>query len=126
MLVKRKDTVKIVTAAKERLYNKRFNLQTQYKILKLVKAIEEEDELMNQSILKIANEYAEKDNNGEVIKTEDGGIKIDENKKAELALALNEMNTAQLQLPDIYFSLEEFDGLDLTLEELDAFMPFIK
>ena len=126
MLVKRKDTVKIVTAAKERLYNKRFNLQTQYKILKLVKAIEEEDELMNQSVLKIANEYAEKDNNGEVVKTEDGGIKIDENKKAELALALNEMNTAQLQLPDIYFSLEEFDGLDLTLEELDAFMPFIK
>ena len=126
MLVKRQDTVKIVTAAKERLYNKRFNLQTQYKILKLVKAIEEEDELMNQSVLKIANEYAEKDNNGEVVKTEDGGIKIDENKKAELALALNEMNTAQLQLPDIYFSLEEFDGLDLTLEELDAFMPFIK
>lgn len=126
MLVKRQDTVKIVTAAKERLYNKRFNLQTQYKILKLVKAIEEEDELMNQSVLKIANEYAEKDNNGEVVKTEDGGIKIDENRKAELALALNEMNTAQLQLPDIYFSLEEFDGLDLTLEELDAFMPFIK
>lgn len=126
MLVKRQDTVKIVTAAKERLYNKRFNLQTQYKILKLVKAIEEEDEIMNQSVLKIANEYAEKDNNGEVVKTEDGGIKIDENKKAELALALNEMNTAQLQLPDIYFSLEEFDGLDLTLEELDAFMPFIK
>lgn len=126
MLVKRQDTVKIVTAAKERLYNKRFNLQTQYKILKLVKAIEEEDELMNKSILIIANEYAEKDNNGEVIKTEDGGIKIDENKKAELALALNNLNSAELQLPDIYFSLEEFDGLDLTLEELDAFMPFIK
>ena len=126
MLVKRQDTVKIVTAAKERLYNKHFNLQTQYKILKLVKAIKEEDEIMNQSVLKIANEYAEKDNNGEIVKTEDGGIKIDENKKAELALALNEMNTAQLQLPDIYFSLEEFNGLDLTLEELDAFMPFIK
>ena len=126
MLVKRQDTVKIVTAAKERLYNKRFNLQTQYKILKLVKAIEEEDELMNKSILIIANEYAEKDNNGEVVKTEDGGIKIDENKKAELALALNNLNSAELQLPDIYFNLEEFDGLDLTLEELDAFMPFIK
>lgn len=126
MLVKRQDTVKIVTTAKERLYNKRFNLQTQYKILKLVKAIEEEDELMNKSILIIANEYAEKDNNGEVVKTEDGGIKIDENKKAELALALNNLNSAELQLPDIYFNLEEFDGLDLTLEELDAFMPFIK
>ena len=126
MLIKRKDAVKIVTAAREGLKDKSFNLQTQYKILKLVKAIEEEDELMNQSVLKIANEYAAKDEDGNTITTEDGGIKIDENKKAELALALDGLNAAELQLPDIYFSLEEFEGLNLTLEELDAFIAFIK
>lgn len=126
MLVKRKDAAKIVTAAREGLKDKSFNLQTQYKILKLVKAIEEEDELMNQSVLKIANEYAAKDEDGNAITTEDGGIKIDENKKAELALALDGLNAAELQLPDIYFSLEEFEGLNLTLEELDAFIAFIK
>lgn len=126
MLIKRKDAVKIVTAARGTLKDKKFNLQTQYKILKLVKAIEEEDELMNQSVLKIANEYAAKDELGQVIQNEEGGIKIDENKKVELAAALNDLNTAELQLPDIYFSLEEFEGLELTLEELDAFMAFIK
>ena len=126
MLIKRKDAVKIVTAAREGLKDKSFNLQTQYKILKLVKAIEEEDELMNQSVLKIANEYAAKDEDGKTVITEDGGIKIDENKKAELALALDGLNAAKLQLPDIYFSLEEFEGLNLTLEELDAFIAFIK
>ena len=126
MLVKRKDAIKIVTAARESLKDKSFNLQTQYKILKLVKAIEEEDELMNQSVLKIANEYAAKDEDGNTITTEDGGIKIDENKKAELALALDGLNAAELQLPDIYFSLEEFEGLNLTLEELNAFIAFIK
>ena len=126
MLIKRKDAVKIVTAAREGLKDKSFNLQTQYKILKLVKAIEEEDELMNQSVLKIANEYAAKDEDGNTITTEDGGIKIDENKKTELALALDGLNAAELQLPDIYFSLEEFEGLNLTLEELDAFIAFIK
>ena len=125
MLVKRKDAVKI-TAIKDKIKDKRFNLQTQYKILKLIKAIEEEDEIMNQSVLKIANEYAEKDEVGQIIQSEDGGIKIDQNKKNELALALNELNTAELQLPDIYFNLEEFEGLDLTLEELDAFITFIK
>ena len=126
MLIKRKDAVKIATAARGTLKDKKFNLQTQYKILKLVKAIEEEDELMNQSVLKIANEYAAKDELGQVIQNEEGGIKIDENKKVELAAALNDLNTAELQLPDIYFSLEEFEGLELTLEELDAFMAFIK
>lgn len=126
MLIKRKDCIKIVTAARSILKDKKFNLQTQYKILKLVKAIEEEEEIMNQSVLKIANEYAEKDEIGQIIQNEDGGIKIDQNKKNELALALNELNTAELQLPDIYFNLEEFEGLDLTLEELDAFIAFIK
>lgn len=126
MLIKRKDCIKIVTAARSTLKDKKFNLQTQYKILKLVKAIEEEEEIMNQSVLKIANEYAEKDEIGNIIQNEDGGIKIDQNRKNDLALALNNLNSAELQLPDIYFSLEEFEGLDLTLEELDAFMAFIK
>lgn len=125
MLVKRKDAVKI-TVIKDKIKDKKFNLQTQYKILKLIKAIEEEDEIMNQSVLKIANEYAEKDEIGQIIQSEDGGIKIDQNKKNELTLALNELNTAELQLPDIYFNLEEFEGLDLTLDELDAFIAFIK
>lgn len=126
MLIKRKDCIKIVTAARSTLKDKKFNLQTQYKILKLVKAIEEEEEIMNQSILKIANEYAEKDEIGNIIQNEDGGIKIDQNRKNDLALALNDLNSAELQLPDIYFNLEEFEGLDLTLEELDAFIAFIK
>lgn len=126
MLIKRKDCIKIVTAARSTLKDKKFNLQTQYKILKLVKAIEEEEEIMNQSVLKIANEYAEKDEIGNIIQNGDGGIKIDQNRKNDLALALNNLNSAELQLPDIYFNLDEFEGLDLTLEELDAFMPFIK
>ena len=46
MLVKRKDAVKIAKAAQGNLKDKAFNLQTQYKILRLVKAIEEEEELM--------------------------------------------------------------------------------
>lgn len=126
MLIKRKDCIKIVTAARSTLKDKKFNLQTQYKILKLVKAIEEEEEIMNQSVLKIANEYAEKDEIGNIIQNEDGGIKIDQNRKNDLALALNNLNSVELQLPDIYFNLEEFEGLDLTLEELDAFIAFIK
>lgn len=126
MLVKRKDAAKIVAAAQGSLKDKKFNLQTQYKILKLVKAIKDEDELVNESVLIIANEYAEKDENGQVIQSEDGGIKIDMSRKADLALALNKLDTTELQLPDIYFSLDEFEGLDLTLEELNAFMAFIK
>ena len=88
MLIKRKDCIKIVTAARSTLKDKKFNLQTQYKILKLVKAIEEEEEIMNQSVLKIANEYAEKDEIGNIIQNEDGGIKIDQNRNISMPLTV--------------------------------------
>lgn len=126
MLIKRKDAIKIAKAARENLKDKSFNIQTQYKILRLMKAIEEEDELMNQSVLKIAKKYAIKDENGEIVVDNEGRFKLDNNKNNEITEALEEINSAQLQLPDIYFSLDEFEGLDLTLEELDAFMNFIK
>jgi hypothetical protein len=36
------------------------------------------------------------------------------------------MEKVLIQVPDIYFTIEELEKLDLTLEELDAFIPFIK
>lgn len=126
MLVKRKDAVKIAKAAQGNLKDKAFNLQTQYKILRLVKAIEEEDELMQQSVLKVAEQYAQRDENGQIIINEDGGFSLDRNRMEEITNELNNINNAEIQIPDIYFSLDEFEGLGLTLEELDAFMAFIK
>ena len=126
MLVKRKDAVKIAKAAQGNLKDKAFNLQTQYKILRLVKAIEEEEELMQQSVLKVAEQYAQRDENGQIIINEDGGFSLNRSRMEEITNELNNINNAEIQIPDIYFSLDEFEGLGLTLEELDAFMAFIK
>lgn len=124
MLIKRKDAVKFITIAHGSLKEKKFNIQTTYKLTKLIKAIEEEDEMMNQTILQAVVEYTEKDEMNNPIIKEDGGYKIQPSKINEMQLKLDEIQKAALQIPDIYFSLDEFE--DLTLEEMEALMPFIK
>lgn len=104
---------------------KHFNIQTQYKFLKLKQAIEKEDEIYREQII-LLRDYCEVDENGEYIRDQQGGIKIKEDKKVECNQLLNEINQVQIQLPDIYFSLDELEPLELTLNELELLSIFLK
>lgn len=39
---------------------------------------------------------------------------------------MNKMNNLEVQLPDLFFSFDELEELDLTLEQLETLEPFIK
>ena len=56
----------------------------------------------------------------------DGGIKIKQDCIKECSEKINEINNRQIQLPDIYFSLDELEPLGLTLGELELLDSFIK
>lgn len=111
-----------------KLNDKSFNIQTQYKILKLKKSISEEVAWAKENILfKLMDEYCEKDENGNIAISEDGRTyKIDKDKVDEFAKKMDEYDKIEIQLPDIYFSEDELADLGLTLEELEIFMEFIK
>lgn len=111
-----------------KLNDKSFNIQTQYKILKLKKIISEEVALAKENILfKLIEEYCEKDENGNFATSEDGRTyKIYKDKVDEFAKKMDEYDKIEIQLPDIYFSEDELADLGLTLEELEIFMEFIK
>ena len=70
--------------------------------------------------------FFESDDKGNTIYSPDGGVKIklDCIDKCNKVIAI--LNNCQVQVPDIYFSLDELKKLDLTLDELSAFEPFIK
>ena len=125
MLIKRKDCEFFINTI-DKIMDKKFNIQTQYKILKIKKAIEEELTLTQSLILEVCDEYWEKDENGEIQRNEDGGIKYKEGKMLDIQRKLNEIDNTEIQLPDIYFSLDELEKLELSLEELQVFMNFIK
>lgn len=110
----------------EKLKKQSFSIETQYKFLKINKTLKEERDLFAEQSLYLLSNYAEKDENGQIITKEDGGIKIKEDKLKECASKVQEINNMEVQFPDIYFSLDELEPLGLTLEELELLDPFIK
>lgn len=117
-----KDLSNIIDKIKE----KAFDINTQYKFIKISKAIKEEEEYVNEQQFLLLKQYAERDDSGKFITTEDGGFKIKKECVQECGLKIIEMNNRQFTLPDIYFSLDELSSLGLTLGELELLEPFIK
>lgn len=117
-----KELSKIIDKIKE----KTFDINTQYKFIKISKVIREEDELINEQQFLLLKQYAEKNEDGQFIVNKDGGFKIKEECVEECGLKIIEINNRQITLPDIYFSLDELEPLGLTLGELELLEPFIK
>ena len=102
-----------------------FSIQTQYKFLKILKAVNEELIIYEEQRNSLIESYAEFDNGNPVI-NENGGIKIKEGCLEDCKKKIDEINAMQIALPDIYFSLDELEPLGLTLGELELLEPFIK
>lgn len=109
----------------QRISNVKFNIDTQYKLLKLKKAIAEEEEIYEQQLERL-KEYCLRDENGNFIRNEEGGLAVDTERIEECTAIVTEINNIQIQVPDLYFSLDELSPLELTFSELEALDPFIK
>ena len=110
----------------ETIKSKTFAIETQYKFLKLYKAVKEEWDIVDEQNIFLLQNYAELNEQGMPIVLQDGGIKIKQDCIKECSDKINEINNRQIQLPDIYFSLDELEPLGLTLGELELLEPFIK
>lgn len=106
--------------------NKQFNIETQYKFIKIKKKLKEEIEIINNQIQILIDNYGEKDKNNNLILTENGGIKIKADALQECKNKIKAINELNIQLPDIYFSLEELKPLNLSFYQLEILEPFIK
>ena len=109
-----------------KIKTKNFSIQTQYKFLKICKIIKDEADTFDEQRKYLIEDFADRDEEGKLIFTKDGGIKIREDRLNECANKIEEINSIQVQFPDIYFSLEELEPLGLTLGELELLEPFIK
>lgn len=124
MLIKRAKLGPLVDII-EKLSSQQFSIQTQYKFLKLKQILTPEWEIYQEQRTGL-QQYLEKDENGNLIYSDDGGVKVDMNRYDELMQAIEEMESIDIQLPDIFFSLDELSNLGLTLGELSELESFIK
>ena len=125
MLIKRNQISQILNII-ENNKNKRFDINTQYKMLLIKKKIKEDLELVEEQYQILLNLYGEVNEEGEFVKTEDGGIKLKEGYQSECQKKIQEFNQLDVTIPDVYFTIEELESLNLTLFELEVLEPFIK
>ena len=97
-----------------------------YKLLKLCKAIETEEEFFNKRMSKIVADYCKKNEDGTYVKNENGGIEIIEAEVENCNKAIDELYAVEVAMPDITFTIEELGELKLSVADLIYLEDFIK
>ena len=102
-------------------------LKTLFKLSNLSKAIEDKLEFYQEHFQAILKEYGELDENNNLIPTDDGrGIKVRPGTEMDCMEKINELQSLEIELPDILFDIEEFGDIELTLEIFNIITPFLK
>ena len=103
-------------------------LKAAYKLNKIRKAVEKEGEFYSEKFQEILNQYAKKDENGELVFSEDGDqIMIKEDMIDECNKALNDLQTLEVQIETYGLSIDDFgEDLECTPDQLAALMPFME
>lgn len=103
-------------------------LKGAYKLNKIKKAVEKESEFYTDKFQDIVNTYAKKDDEGNLVFSEDGNqIMIKDGMVEECNQALADLQDLEVEIETYGLSLEDLgDDLECTPEELEALMPFME
>ena len=106
--------------------NVKLPLKTTYKFTRLMKRAEEEVTFYQEKFREIVEEYGVKEN-GEYKLTPDGmSIVIIPGKEVECNNKLAELRNLDVQIDGIKFSIEELEGIDVSISELSCLMSLIE
>lgn len=101
------------------------DMQLALKVVKFVKAVETEASFYQEKYSEILSKYAEKDDDGNILRTENG-IKINKDKVDDFNKEITELNNVEVEIPNIEFTLDELNKCDLTGNGLYALYPLVK
>ena len=114
----------------QNLYNSiadiKLPLKTTYKFTRLMKRAEEELTFYQEKFREIVEEYGVKEN-GQYKLTSDGqSIAIIPGKEVECNTKLAELRNLDVLIDGIKFSIEELEGIDVSISELSCLMSLIE
>ena len=107
--------------------NYKLPLKVAYKLNKLKKAIEVEGEFYSNKFQEIVDTYAKKDDNGQIVFSNDGNqIMIQDGKVEECNQALEDLQALTVEIDNCNLTIDDFgDDIECTPEDLEALMPFL-
>ena len=107
--------------------NTKLPLKTTYRFTRLMKRAEEEIAFYQVKFQEIIEEFGEKDENGQYKMTEDGqSIVIITGKEMECNSRLLELRNLDVSIEGIKFTIEELEGIDVSIAELSCLMSLIE
>lgn len=110
----------------ESIANMKLSLKTSYKFNRLMRRAEEEIAFYQQKFKEIVDEYGVKEN-GEYKFTPDGSsVLIIPGKESECNERLIELRNLDIPITNITFSIDELDGLDVSISQLNCLMSLIE
>ena len=103
-------------------------LKGAYKLNKIKKAIEKESEFYSEKFQEIVKTYAQQDENGNVVFSDDGNqIMIKEGMIEECNQALQDLQDLEVEIETYGLTIEDLgEDIQCTPEELEALMPFME
>lgn len=103
-------------------------LKGAYKINKIKKAVEKEGEFYTEKFQEIVDTYAKKDDDGNLVYSEDGSqIMIKDGMVEECNKALADLQELEVEVENYNLTLDDLgENLECTPEELEALMPFME
>lgn len=107
--------------------NTNLPLKGAYKLNKIRKALEKDTDFYTEKFGEILDEYAKKDDNGELVINESGSeIMIKDNKIEECNEAIENLQNLEVQVENYNLSIEDLgEGLECTPDQLNSLMPFM-
>ena len=103
-------------------------LKGAYKLNKIKKAVEKEGEFYTDKFQEIVDTYAKKDDEGNLVFSEDGNqIMIKDGMVEECNKALADLQELEVEIDNYGLTLDDLgEDVECTPEELEALMPFME
>ena len=90
-----------------------------YKLMKLLKGLEEDVNFYRTKMSEIIDEYAEKDPNGQALQSQNGGVIIQNGKVDECNAKIKELEEMPVEdNGDIKFALDELAPINFSINEM--------
>ena len=108
----------------EKFSNRVVSARLAYKLAKLSKAISEDINFYQEKYIEYLEMFGDRDENGDFISNK-GNIKIISGLEQECKEKFNELNSIEVEIPNIKFSLEELEQLNMTMKDMLVFDLFV-
>lgn len=102
-------------------------LKVAYKLNKIKQAVDKESDFYSEKFQEIINNYAKKDEEGNLVFSEDGEqIMIQDGKIEECNKALEDLQNLEVEIDNYNLTIDDFgEDLTCTPDELETLMPFL-